>query len=327
MEDEAPRTAEIIVIIRPSFKKFCGADACRAALFNHLLYWIAQKCKGQPADKIKRGELYWYGSVEEEICTGMDHSWSAWKIRKELDALTEGPGALIGKRHNPVKGWDREYHYFIGEEQGQAIRDACKQQGVDLLGLRLDADVLHLLKTVNAIDENSKSIQRKQQMDLRNTADPFTENSRAIPKVSTKISSKDTNKEKKVIHSSIENEKISPQEDLPWETPEYVPRSANSQMGYVKQAMKECVKLFGEGKPVGSYYREVDEILCHSGIPVIEFREVVNTAVYKTEQAKHQGVLGDCQNYMEYFVQRVRKLMKVENSQPQATPIALEVRA
>lgn len=189
---------EIIVIIRPSFKKMCGDDACRAALFNHLLYWIAQKAKGQPADKIKSGEVYWYGSVDEEICTGMANSWSAWKIRKELDALTKGSGALVGRRHNPAKGWDREYQYFIGEKQGTAIKEACKQHDVDLSQLALQADVTHLLKTVKAFEENSKSISGKPEIDSVKTADPSPENRRAIPKVPTKVSTKERQREASV---------------------------------------------------------------------------------------------------------------------------------
>jgi hypothetical protein len=42
-----------------------GGDAFRAALLNHLLYWIARRAKGQEPDKIKSGEVYWYGSAED----------------------------------------------------------------------------------------------------------------------------------------------------------------------------------------------------------------------------------------------------------------------
>lgn len=88
---------ELVVIIRPSFKRFCGADACRAALFNHLLYWIARKAKGEPEEKVKQGEIYWYGTAEE-ICEGMDNSWSVNKVRKEIKELVDA--GLIGQRLN-----------------------------------------------------------------------------------------------------------------------------------------------------------------------------------------------------------------------------------
>src|SRR5437763_14290378 len=72
---------EMVVIIRPSFKKLCEQDACRAALLNHLLYWIARRAKGQEEDAIRSGEVYWYGS-NADICAGLDSSWSLWKVRK-----------------------------------------------------------------------------------------------------------------------------------------------------------------------------------------------------------------------------------------------------
>lgn len=199
--------SEAIVIIRPSFKKFSGQDACRASLFNQFLFWIAGKAKGQPEDKIKSGEVYWYGSAED-IHMGIDQNWSIWKVRKEVDILAR---EFIGRRHNPKKGWDREYHYFIGLDQGKAIREACEKHNICLRHLGLNDDVLHLLKTVNAFDENRKCdcpnqpettdasaenrkcIQGKPQMDLMNSADPFTENRRAIPKDTTKGSSQGFN--------------------------------------------------------------------------------------------------------------------------------------
>lgn len=182
---------EMVVIIRPSFKKLCDQDACRAAIFNHLLYWIAQKAKGQPANKIKTGEVYWYGSAED-VCKGLDNSWCVNKVRKELKALV-GSG-IIGQRHNPVKGWDREYQYFIGTEQGLKIRSLCEKHDVNLLHLALQADVLHLLNLVNAFAKYGKCNCHICEMHLPKTADASTKFGRAIPKVTTKGSPKDFNK-------------------------------------------------------------------------------------------------------------------------------------
>ena len=147
---------EMVVIIRPSFKKICEQDPCRAALLNHLLYWIGQKAKGQETEKIRSGEVYWYGSNADICSAGLDDSWSMWKVRKEIRALVEC--GLIGQRHNLAKGWDREYHYFFGEEQGLILRVACQEHHICLCHLGLSADVLHLLKTVNAFAVFSRCI-------------------------------------------------------------------------------------------------------------------------------------------------------------------------
>jgi hypothetical protein len=183
---------EMVVIIRPSFKKLCGEDACCAALFNHLLYWIAQKARGEQREKIRSGEVCWYGSYEDICHTGLDNSWGMWKVRKELKSLVDR--GLIGQRHNPARGFDRQYQYFFGESQGKVLRSLCEQQGINLLELGLVSEVLHLLKTADACAENSQCIDRKQQMHVLNSSDPSAENSRAIPKDSTKVPHQETAK-------------------------------------------------------------------------------------------------------------------------------------
>jgi hypothetical protein len=182
----------MVVIIRPSFKKLCDQDACRAALLNHLLYWIARRAKGQETEKIKSGEVSWYGSYQDICSTGLDDSWSMWKVRKELKALVNA--GLLGQRHNRALGFDREYQYFFGKEQGKVLKDLCEKQGINLLDLGLCDDVLHLLKTADACAENTTCICRKQQMHVLNSSDASAENSRAIPKDSTKIPTKDSTK-------------------------------------------------------------------------------------------------------------------------------------
>jgi hypothetical protein len=181
---------EMVVIIRPGFKRFCGDDACRAALFNHLLYWIAQKAKGQSQDKIQRGEVSWYGTAEE-ITAGLAESWSVNKVRKEIKLLVES--GIMGQRHNPANRWDQTRHYFIGPEHGQAIREACQKYDICLLHLGLRPDVLHLLNLVNASNKNGKCNCQISEIELPNTADRSTKYGDAIPKVTAKASSKDTN--------------------------------------------------------------------------------------------------------------------------------------
>jgi hypothetical protein len=180
---------EMVVIIRPSFKKLCGQDACRAALFNHLLYWIAQKAKGQEAST--SGSVYWYGTAEE-ICAGLDHCWSVNKVRKEIKALVES--GLIGQRRNPVKGWDQTRHYFFGMEQGKGLKDLCEHYGVNLLELGLPIAMLHLLNLGNAIPKFGKCHSQMGEMDSPHLADGFPKSGNAIPKDFTKIATKDSPK-------------------------------------------------------------------------------------------------------------------------------------
>lgn len=168
----------------------------RAAIFNHLLYWISKKSKGQAEDKIKAGEVYWYGTAEE-ICAGLDYSWSVNKVRKEVKALVDAK--LIGQRRNPVKGWDQTRHYFIGMEQGEAIRKACEQYDICLRCLGLTSDVLHLLNLVNAFHRSGNCNCQKEEMELPNKVDPITKSGTAIPKVS----SKDTNKERNISTPTV----------------------------------------------------------------------------------------------------------------------------
>lgn len=184
-------STELIIIIRPSFKRFCGQDACRAALFNQLLFWVAWKAKDQSVERIKSGDVYWYGSAED-ICNGLDNSWSINKVRKEIKGLVDA--GLIGQRHNPYKGWDQTRHYFFGDEQGKVLREMCEKYDVCLRHLGLIPDVLHLLNLVNAFNKNGKCNCQISEMDLPDMADASTKNGNAIPKVTTKGSSKATNK-------------------------------------------------------------------------------------------------------------------------------------
>jgi hypothetical protein len=195
--------SELVIIIRPSFKKFCDQDACRAALFNHLLYWISRKGKGQSVENIKQGKVSWFGTAED-ICEGLDHSWSINKIRKEVKELVDAN--LIGQRRNPANSWDQTRHYFIGEEQGKVIKTMCDKHGIFLLHLGLQADVIHLLNLVNAITKCGESNCQICQMDLPNTANRNTKSGNAIPKVTTKGSDKGFNKEKRTFSNSNSNQ-------------------------------------------------------------------------------------------------------------------------
>jgi len=189
------QSTEMVVIIRPSFKKFCDADACRAALFNQLLYRIAGKAKGQDQDKVKRGEIYWYGSAERICDKELDNSWSINKVIKETKAIIAA--GIVGQRHNPVKKWDRTMHYFIGDEQGKIIREQCEKHHIYPAHLGLPPAVLDLLHLVNAFTKCGDSNCQICEMHLPNAVDRFTKCGDAIPKESYKETTKETYQERK----------------------------------------------------------------------------------------------------------------------------------
>lgn len=184
--------SEPVVIIRPSFKKICGdGDACRAAIFNQMLYNIAWK--------VKQGGDYWYGTLEE-IWHGVDCSWGLSKVIKEVRALVAR--GLLGQRRNLTKGFDQTRQYFFGVEQANTLRTLCEQVGVCLSTLGLPDDISHLLKITNAISQNNNpsvtstnSIYSNQQMETVKITDASVESNRAIPKNTTKITSKKTTEE------------------------------------------------------------------------------------------------------------------------------------
>lgn len=183
---------EMVVIIRPSFKKFCGQDACRAALFNHLLYWIAQKAKGQPIQAVKDGEVSWYGTADD-ICQGLDNSWSINKVRQEIKELVNAN--LIGQRRNPKNGWDQTRHYFFGEEQANVLREACKQYEIDLDFLGLPDHIIHLLNLLNGhLPKTCNSIYQISEIEATDMVNRNDKSGNAIPKVNAKDTSKDTNR-------------------------------------------------------------------------------------------------------------------------------------
>lgn len=168
--------SETVIVIRPSFKKICGDDdACRAAIFNQLLYSIAWK--------VKKGVAYWYATAED-ICEAIDNSWCVNKVRKEIAALVEA--GLLGQQHNQVVGFDRTFQYFFGKEQAEKLKALCKKIGVFLLHLGLPPDVIHLLNMVDAITKCGDSNCQMCEMEAPNMVDAITKYGGAIPKEPTK---------------------------------------------------------------------------------------------------------------------------------------------
>src|SRR6266567_3027621 len=214
---------EVVIIIRPSFKKMLSDDACRAAVFNHFLYWIAKKVKG--------GSEYWYGSFDE-IWESLDRSWGLSKTIQEIKALVAD--GFIGQRRNPKNGWDQTRHYFFEKEQGETLRATCEKFGICLAHIGLSPDVLHLLKITNAFDENNKCICSNQQIDLLDLPDRFVESNDAIPKVSTKDDTKGLHqREREVATATARSQSFSQEISQDDET---VKREA------VKPSQKEVVR-------------------------------------------------------------------------------------
>lgn len=136
--------SEIVVIIRPSFMKFCE-DGCRAALFNHILYWIAKKAKDQPQEKVLPDEITYY-ATNEQLIECMAGAWGREKVRTETNNLVEM--GLIGRGKNLKYGVDRTKHFFFGKEQCNKLLELCQKHKICLACIDLPDDIEHFLKTV-----------------------------------------------------------------------------------------------------------------------------------------------------------------------------------
>jgi hypothetical protein len=182
--------SEIVVIIRPSFMKFCK-DGCRAALFNHILYWIAKKAKGETQEKMQSGEITYYATTEE-LAEQMAGAWGYQKVRKEVNDLIDM--GIIGKTKNPDWGADRTKHFYFGKEQCEKLLELCQKHGINLSNIGLPLEITNLIKQFtnpsNANDESVKCSEHKQFTDMSNANDKYV---RTITKDSTKDSkTKDT---------------------------------------------------------------------------------------------------------------------------------------
>jgi hypothetical protein len=185
MEDENVNNApsDIVVVIRPSLKRACcEGDACRAAIFNQLLYCIAWK--------LTYDKDYWYGSYEEIYTKLLDESWGLSKVIKEVKVLIEQ--GFIEQRRNPTKGWDQTRQYLFGKEQAKKFKEACEKANISCIEHQMGfpPDVIHLLKITNAIGETNKCICQIQQNDPAN----LTNASVKINDATSKTSAKETTK-------------------------------------------------------------------------------------------------------------------------------------
>lgn len=252
--------SELIVIIRPSFMKFCK-DGCRAALFNHILYWIAKKAKDQPQEKVQSGEITYY-ATNEELVEQMASAWKYQKVRKEVNELIEI--GLLSRGKNAKFGADRTKHFHFGKEQCKKLRDLCQIHGIDLSKIGLPPEVTNLIKQFtnmsNANDQSVKCSEHNQFTDVSNANDKYV---RAITKDSTKDSkSKDTERkngeseqkpniveqEQSSIHSSTQSSfseiEFTEDERLVYELAE---KKHVSRLKKDEKHKEYCAKLVSEG--------------------------------------------------------------------------------
>jgi hypothetical protein len=185
--------SEILVIIRPSFMKFCK-DGCRAALFNHVLYWIAKKSKDQPREKILSGEVTYY-ATNEELVEQMASAWGYQKIRKEANDLIDM--GILGRGKNPTFGADRTKHFYFGEDQCKKLLELCQEHNINLSKIGLPSEVTDLIKQFtnpsNAIDQSVKCSEHKQ---FTNPSNQNDKSVNAITKDTTKDSKPKDNERK-----------------------------------------------------------------------------------------------------------------------------------
>jgi hypothetical protein len=142
--------------------KFCK-DGCRAALFNHILYWIAKKSKDQPQDKIQAGEITYYATTEE-LTEQMAGAWGYQKVRREVNELIDM--GIIGRGRNPEWGADRTKHFYFGKEQRQKLLELCQKHNINLLKIGLPSEITELINQFtnqsNAIDQSVNCPSSKQ---------------------------------------------------------------------------------------------------------------------------------------------------------------------
>lgn len=191
--------SEFIVIIRPSFMKFCK-DACRAAAFNHILFRIAGKAKDQRKEKIQNGDILWYAKTEQ-ISEEMADAWGVCKVRKEVNAIVDM--GIVGRRSNPTWGADRTKHFCFGQKECRKFLQLCEEHHICFVHLDLPDEVKHLIYVSNANDKSIKCTCAIHQME---TMDVSNANDKSIEAITIDLPPIDDNKEenKESVSPSVE---------------------------------------------------------------------------------------------------------------------------
>lgn len=147
---------EMIVIIRPSFMKFCQ-DGCRAAALNHILFWIAQKAKGQPINLIQNGEVSWYSSNEE--ITKCLMGWGGCKVRIEVNHLID-MGILGQSKGHKWGSGNRAKHFIFSKEHCATLLNVCQEHNINILQIGLCDTVLRLIQATTTNEVLIAAIQK-----------------------------------------------------------------------------------------------------------------------------------------------------------------------
>src|SRR6266567_569506 len=209
-QDEAH--AEPIVIIRPSFKKICDGEPCRAALFNHILYWIARKRKS--------GIDYWY-STGDGLYHDLAESWGVTQVRREVKALINSN--LVGVLKNPRMAIDRTKHFFFQSAQAAVFFAKCAAEKICFACIGLCKEVIdllnaHLIDLLNAptkdeaIDKSVKCLCAQHQEHLMELSKPFDKSITPITQVSysESVSSSESISESNITFTVVNGDELRP---------------------------------------------------------------------------------------------------------------------
>lgn len=187
---------EMVVIIRTSFVKLFN-DPCKAALFDHILYQIAKKSKGQPREAIQEGKFTYY-KTNEELTELTLKTWGVCKVRKAVNDLIKL--GLLGRTKSPW-GADRTKHFYFGQEQCRKLIELCHKNNICLHTIGLAPEVMQLLFLSFATDEIIKC-SCGQTIDLSNRND---KNIQAITTNTTKIPSLNKDNYERMNSARVQN--------------------------------------------------------------------------------------------------------------------------
>src|SRR5437588_9711793 len=283
--------SEGIVIIRPSFMKLCQ-DGCRAALFNHIFYWIAKKAMDQSQEALQAGEVTYY-ATSEELVEQMAGAWGICKVRNAVnDIINLG---IIGRGKNPKWGADRTKYFFFSKEQYTKLVELCKKHTICLAHIGLPKEMIALLsvfsqsvecpctgKMVNLSNANDKSIECSEHKQTINLSNANDKSIGAITKVTTKdTKTKVTERKNGATPAKQETSHSS------------IPSSSHSQISFSQETKPEEVTFAEEEQAIYDYGRQT----------LFKAKPLLKTAKLKgecAELAKHITTLEQFQSLLQF---------------------------
>ncbi len=281
--------SEILVIIRPSFMKFCE-DGCRSALFNHVLYWIAKKSKGQPREKILSGEITYY-ATNEELVEQMAGAWGYQKIRKETNDLIDM--GILGRGKNPAFGADRTKHFYFGVDQCKKLLELCRKHDINLSKIGLPSEMTDLIKQFtnpsNAIDQSVKCSEHKQ------FTNPSNQNDKSVNAIT-----KDTTKDSCSKDNERKNDEPQQNSTVFDQQGSFIPSSNILSSSLSSQETKPAIEFSPEAERIYGFAEklklarlkrnETNRDYCETLAKEITSQEQMDSlAAYSREKLKHKG--------------------------------------